>query len=616
MSLSKNDPNSFSNPEECTVSHIDLRLEVDFKKHILKGCVNLSVERNTNASLVLDTRDLTILNVYDGDTLQKLGYSLGNPVTFYGSKLEINLTSQADSKKCRVCIDYETSPKCSALQWLKPNQTSGKKHPYLFSQCQPIHARSMLPCQDTPGIKTPYNAVVTAPSELTVLMSAVKVSEDLDESKLIKSHTFKQKVPIPSYLIAIVVGALEKRKIGPRSHIWSEKEYVDKAAEEFSETEQMISTAEDLLGEYVWGIYDLLVLPPSFPYGGMENPCLTFLTPTLLAGDKSLADVVAHEISHSWTGNLVTNRNFEHFWLNEGFTCFVENKIVGRMHGESARHLHALEGWELLEYAVETYGEKNPLTKLVLDLRGIDPDDAFSSVPYEKGHTLLFYLETLLGGADVFDKFLRAYIQEYKYKSIDTDTWKMFLYKYFSNQKDVLDKVDWNAWLYTPGMPPVKPEYDCSLAKKCMNLAGLWTQASAEDLDQFSAKDIAEFSSYQLQKFLSFLLQEESFPLNKIEKLTDVYGLKNTRNSEVQYRWIRLGLKAQWKGIIDSALEFVTTIGRMKFIRPIYRDMYAWDETREKAISVYYQHRDEMMYQSASAIAKDLHISETKTEHS
>ncbi|XP_054715902.1 leukotriene A-4 hydrolase-like [Uloborus diversus] len=608
--LSEIDPNSFSNPEQCIVTDIHINVEVDFSRKILKGYVDLSVERkNPKADLVLDTRDLNVINVRNKNTLSKMAFTLGEPVENFGRKLEIKLPKRI-SKKYNIRIDYETAPHSTALQWLEPCQTAGKKHPYLFSQCEPIHARSMLPCQDTPGVKTTYTASITAPYELTVLMSAVRDGEEIDDDPLMKKYKFIQKVPIPSYLIAIVVGALESRELGPRSHIWSEKEYVDKAAEEFSETEKMLSIAEKLLGEYVWEVYDLLLLPPSFPVGGMENPCLTFLTPTLLAGDKSLVDVVAHEIAHSWTGNLVTNRNFEHFWLKEGFTNFIENKIIGSMHGEPARHFRALEGWKELEYAIETLGDQNPLTKLVPDLKGVDPDDAFSSVPYEKGHTLLYYLETLLGGPDVFDEFLKAYIDEYKYQSIDTDTWKNYLYKYFSEKEDILKKIDWNAWLYSPGMPPVKPEYDCSLAQKCVDLCNRWINAGENDLEQFSIKDIAEFSSPQCREFLSLLLQQEPLSVKKMEKLTDAYNLRENHNSEIRFRWIRLGLKSQWKEIIDPALKFVTNIGRMKFVRPIYRDMYEWNETREKAVLNYHEHSKEMMYMTAFALAKDLQISE------
>ncbi|KAK8728435.1 hypothetical protein OTU49_009299, partial [Cherax quadricarinatus] len=308
--LSPADPNSYSRPDQVVVSSIHLNWDVDFPSKIISGTATLTVDRKQDDAvhLILDTRDLTIKSVKDEETGQVLQYTLGEPHPNFGSELKIALSSDA-KKQLKVQIEYETSASSSALQWLAPEQTAGKQHPYVFSQCQAIHCRSLVPCQDTPTVKMPYTAEVSAPSELVVLMSALR--EGQQEKGNRKVFRFRQPVPMPSYLIAIAVGALESRKIGPRSLVWSEKELVEKAEYEFSETETMLKTAEELCGDYVWGQYDLLILPPSFPYGGMENPCLTFVTPTLLAGDRSLADVIAHEITHSWTGNLVTNSNWQ-----------------------------------------------------------------------------------------------------------------------------------------------------------------------------------------------------------------------------------------------------------------------------------------------------------------
>ncbi len=408
-------------------------------------------------------------------------------------------------------------------------------------------------------------------------MSAVRDGDGtISSDGLTKEYKFKQTIPIPSYLIAIVVGDLVSKKIGPRSHVWSEKEFIDKSANEFVDTERMIATAESIVGPYVWGVYDLLVLPPSFPYGGMENPCLTFATPTLLAGDRSLVYVVAHEIAHSWTGNLVTNKNFEQFWLNEGFTTFLERKIVGRLGGgEPLRHFRAIEGWKDMEYAIETRGQNNNLTKLVVDLRGVDPDEAFSCLPYEKGHTFLFYLEEKLGGPKVFEPFLKAYIDKYKYKSIDTNDFKAFLYEYFKDKSNVLKEVDWEAWLYSTGMPPITPNYDNSLAEVCTKLANKWITANESDLTKaktFRSNDLDSMDASQVKEFLNQLLAKEPvISKEKVELITQVYGLRSNHNSEIRAVWLRLGLKAHWKGCVDEAIEFVTSQGRMKFVRPIFR---------------------------------------------
>lgn len=280
----------------------------------------------------MDVSELNIdsVNVKANDCEVPLKFRVTDLVPDIGSKLTIDLPTKTVGEIILV-IHYKTSPSASALQWLSAEQTSGKKNPYLFSQCQAIHARSIVPCQDSPSVKFTYNATVRHPNDLTVLMSAIRLGNEGGITK------FEQTVPIPAYLLAIAVGDLYSKRVGPRSHVWAEKNVLDEAAEEFSDTETFITTAEAICGPYLWKIYDLLVMPPSFPFGGMENPCLTFVTPTVIAGDKSLVDVVAHEISHSWTGNLVTNANFEHFWLNEGFTVFVEQKIIGRLRGSEYR---------------------------------------------------------------------------------------------------------------------------------------------------------------------------------------------------------------------------------------------------------------------------------------
>lgn len=612
--LSNNDPCSFACPEECQVVGIDLDLDVDFNEHVLRGCVHLTLDKKKEDAecVILDTRGLTIKGITDQSTGQKLTYTLGEAVDSFGSKLEVKLPQTAE-KQFVISVEYETSPKCSALQWLKKEQTAGKRQPYLFSQCQAIHARSLVPCQDTPSVKCWYNAKVSALREITILMSAVRNKPEphpTDDTKLV--HKFEQKVPIPSYLIAIVGGDLESRKLGPRSHVWSEKEYVDQAAFEFSETEQMLKTAEDLLGPYVWGQYDLLVLPPSFPYGGMENPCLTFVTPTLLAGDKSLADVVAHEISHSWTGNLVTNRTWEDFWLNEGHTVFVERKITARLHNsEPMRSFMALGGWQDLQYSVDVF-ESGPYTKLVPDLKGVDPDDAFSTVPYEKGFTLLYYLENLVGGPDVFEPFLRSYIDNFKYQSISTAQWKDYLYSYFHEMVDkgVFKDVDWDAWFYSTGMPPVKPNYDESLAVVCKDLCKRWSTAADDDLSQFIGDDLKDLSSVQVREFVGLLVEEAPLTVTKVQTMEKLYKLNSVKNSEIRFRWLRLCIKAEWEECIPRALDFVNEQGRMKFVKPIYRDLYNWETARERAIKNFETQLPTMHSTTAGLVAKILKLSQ------
>lgn len=617
MALSANDPSSYSNPDEVVVTFIDLDLDVDFKKHILSGCVHLSLTKIEEGidTVILDTAFLTIFEVLDKKTSQALTYTLGESEKPFGAKMEIQLPKSSE-KQFEITIKYETDPECTALQWLKPSQTAGKKLPYVFSQCQAIHCRSIIPCQDTPSVKCPYAARITAPKELQMLMSAKLLNtEDCTTDPSKKVYFFQQHVPMPSALVAIVGGDIVSRDIGPRSKVWAEPKYVDAAAYEFAETEDMLVIAEKLMGPYVWGQYDLLVLPPSFPYGGMENPTLTFVTPTLLAGDRSLADVIAHEISHSWMGNLVTNNTFEHFWLNEGHTVFAERKICGMLKGgEPYRHFLSAAGWNILRETVKilTHDYDQPeYTKLVPDMEGVDPDDVFSSIPYEKGHALLFYLESLLGGPTVMDPFLKAYVNNFKYKSFDTEEWKEFFLAYFHKEvaEGLLEEVDWEAWLYKEGLPPVKPKFDMSMAQACQTLAGRWLCVEDDDLEQFKYSDIEVLRPHQVMTFIVVLLNKPPLSHKKIQVLGDTYKLFETKNCEILFRWLRVCIKARYEPIIPSALEFVTWQGRMKFVESIYGDLNDWEgEPQKLALKTFEENRDTMHASSVQVVAKAMNI--------
>ncbi|XP_034019465.1 leukotriene A-4 hydrolase [Thalassophryne amazonica] len=604
------DPCSFSSFSSCVTKHLNLTCAVDFSRRVLTADVALTVEalQDRFSTLVLDSRDLTILKVTANG--QQAKFTMGARDGSKGAPVEIQLPFDLSrGQQVIVDVSYETAPTATALQWLTPAQTAGKKQPYLFSQCQAHHCRSMIPCQDSPSIKHTYYAQVSVPKQLVALMSAMPDGQEPDpedSSRVI--YRFRQPVPIPSYLIALVVGDLESREIGPRSRVWSEKEYVDKAAYEFSETEAMLKTAEDLVGPYVWGQYDILVLPPSFPYGGMENPCLTYATPTLLAGDKSLSNVIAHEISHSWTGNLVTNKTWEHFWLNEGHTVYLERMIGRSLQSEQFRQFQALGGWKDLQDSINTFGANNPLTNLVPSLVNVDPDDAFSSVPYEKGFALLYHLEELLGGPEVFMGFVKSYIQMFAYRSVTTDEWKNHLFTYFKDKLDVLNKVDWEAWMHVPGMPPVKPKYDTTLANACIALSDRWTKATNEDLVSFKASDVKTLSSHQLVEFLSLLLQKEPLPLTHVMKMQELYDLNACNNSEVRVRWLRLCVRARWDNAVTLALKMATEQGRMKFTRPLFRDVFNFEKHRQEAVRVFQTHKAHMHQVTSGLVAKDLKV--------
>ncbi|KAF9952979.1 Leukotriene A-4 hydrolase [Modicella reniformis] len=542
------DPTSLSNLEEVKTNHIHLDLVVDFTAKTLTGSAELEVEAITDAltRVVLDTSFIDIRSVSLGD--KTLKYTLEKRHEKFGSALVIELgQTLTKGEKAKIVIGYATTQECTACQWLEPSQTVGKKHPYLFTQCQAIHARSLVPCQDSPSIKLTYSANINAP--LRAVMSAVTTGEE-KQANGTTTYKFHQRTHMPSYLIALAVGNLEGREIGPRSTVWTEPEGIDAAAWEFVDTETFIRTGEELLTPYDWGRYDLLVLPASFPYGGMENPCLTFVTPSLLAGDRSLVDVVAHEISHSWMGNL----------------------------SQRMTKLTSIERW-----------------------------------------LKLYYLEKLLGGDSVFEPYLKAHVQEFAGRSINTVQWKEFLYSFMENnfgqeKIDLLNQVDWEAWLSGTGMPPVENKFDDTLAKACNCLCEKWGESRNETdkaklKEKFSLKDIEEFSSTQTAVFLERVSELDPLPHSHLDVMDELYKLTEVRNSEIKFRWQMNCLEANYEKIYPQVAEFASTMGRMKYCRPLLRTLFHAKNGAELAKETFLKHRSFYHPIAATMIAKDLGLS-------
>jgi hypothetical protein len=433
---------------------------------------------------------------------------------------------------------------------------------------------------------------------------------------------FKQETAVPAYLIAIAAGLLREQPIGPRSSVWAEPCTLEAAAWEFAPAEQFISTGEEIAGPYVWGRYDVLVLPPSFPYGGMENPCLTFLTPSILAGDRSLVDVLAHEIAHSWTGNLVGCASWEHFWLNEGFTMFLERKIIARVRGEEVRQLDAHLGLADLREAVAQFGSESNSTRLVPDLSETSPDDVFSTVPYEKGHTLLAILEEHLGGPSVFEPFLRSHISRFAGSAIDSNDLRRSLTEHFATNEDVsarLAAFPWGAWLYAPGMPPVVPSYSLELAQAAIRLsqqvfageAGIGALTEAYDA----------LGPIQRVLFFDQLLQGDVGSLtSKLCDFWNAFSLHTCRNVEILLKWHTLAIRSiaaspsalppdQEMKLAIAAASFATRHGRMKYCRSILREMHrAGGPILALAHDTFKEHRAFFHPIAVQMIEKDLEI--------
>ncbi|RHZ28836.1 hypothetical protein DYB37_002433 [Aphanomyces astaci] len=570
----RQDKHSLANVDAVRVSHIDLTLAADFERRALHGHVALtsSLISPTN-TFVLDSKALVVHRATVDDVDASFRH-VDDAV--FGTALHVTLPALALGVPFTARIYYETTPESTAVQWLPKEQTADKTHPYLFTQCQAIHARSLLPCQDCPLASSTYSAAITVPSWATCLVSAVARADPVTTGD-VTTFSYHQAIAVPSYLIAIVIGALESREIGPRSRVWCEPSLVDAAAYEFAQTESFLQHAEAIMNQaYVWGRYDLVCLPPSFPLGGMENPCLTFATPTLLAGDQSLADVIAHEIAHSWTGNLITNHTWEDFWLNEGWTMWLQRKIMARIHSPLHFDFDASIGWNDLQHSIDRYGAAHEFTKLVPTLDGCDPDDAFSSVPYEKGFNFLYYLSKVVGD-DQFELFAKAYVQHFKYKTVTSDAFKAFFIGYFTPTKATeLATIDWQTWFYGPGMPP-KPAFDTTISAASAALAQSWLQGGTTTAHR-GADDVAGWTSSQVVAMLDALLEagatrHQYLDVDVLQSLGDVYHLVTTKNAEIRMRFQTLCIRSEAAFILPYVEAFLKEQGRMKFVRPLFRDL-------------------------------------------
>jgi leukotriene-A4 hydrolase len=598
------DPTSQSNYLQIATTHVAFDWTVDFTQKVIKGSAlhNLSVKESGVSEVIFDTGDLHIQNVEVAG--KEVPYELKAKHPVMGSALHIPLpTGLKSGSSMEVKISYETTEESTALQWLKKEQTQGKTFPYLFSQCQAIYARSLAPLQDTPSVKITYSAKVS--SALPVLLSAIRKWPPSDGpahdgkviGKDVVTYDYHQPVPIPSYLLAIACGNVRYRAF-PKykdkewtSGVWAEPELIDSSYWEFSEdTARFLAAEEDLVASYKFGVYDLLVLPNSFPFGGMENACLSFLTPTLLAGDRSLVDVVVHELTHSFFGNGVTHANASHFWLNEGWTTYIERMMQQILHSPAERGFSYLIGYTSLVNALKDYENQPKYQRLVIDFEfGEDPDDAYSTVPYEKGANFILHLEHTLGGLDVFLPYVKDYVNTFMGKSITSDQWKSHLYHYFEKhggeeKVQALNTVDWNAWLYGEGPElPVKMEYDTALAQHAFSLAVRWDASRSSDkLSQFKETDLEEFSSNQKVVFLERLQLYSPLPSFHISHLGTLYQLSSSSNAEIRLRFYEIALRdpasLAAKDFAPDAAKWVVgddgtgaLKGRMKFCRPVFK---------------------------------------------
>ncbi len=582
------DPHSCSRPNEIAVSHIALDLEVDFEARRLEGSATLDLERRTPGAtrLLLDTWRLGIDRVTDGDAA--LPFTLGEHDPVLGSTLTIEVGTAE-----RVVVHYQASPEARAIQWLEPAQTASGK-PFMFTQNQPILARTWIPCQDSPAVRVTYDATVRVPADVLALMSAENPTALSPEG----IYRFSMPQRVPAYLIALAVGDLEFRSLGERSGVYAEPSVVEGAAWEFADTEQMIEAAERLYGPYRWGRYDILVLPPSFPYGGMENPRLTFATPTILAGDRSLVTLIAHELAHSWSGNLVTNSTWNDIWLNEGFTVYFETRIDEELYGAAYASMILRLGRHDLDRAVRDESPRD--TWLELDLSGRDPDEGPTKIPYEKGSLFLRLIESKVG-RDRFDGFLREYFDCFAFETMDTPTFLAHLKTALLDPAGVsFDDLQLEAWVHGPGVPANAPTFDSDAFDLVDAQVAVLLAGSAP-----TSLSTGDWVSQQWVHFIRELPVEVSHDV--LAAVDDAFGFSASGNIEIATAWLELAVSSGYafeQPAVDEALaRFLTRHGRSLYIRRVYDALAATDRGMARAREIYATARP--TYHSVSQAAVD-----------
>jgi leukotriene-A4 hydrolase len=572
------DQHSFSDPSRVRVRHLRLDLDVSFERKTLTGTAELLLDRIDRAAreVLLDTRALEIASAESAEgegPWTPTAFALAPPDPILGAALAVTLPPGAD----RVRVRYASRPEASGLQWLGPLQTAGRVHPFLFSQSQAIHARSWIPIQDTPGVRITYDATIRTrtPADLRAVMSAAGNSTGP------RGGTYRFTMPqrIPPYLLALAVGDLDFAPLGPRSGVYAEPSVLPKAAHEFADTERMMEAAERLYGPYRWDRYDILVLPPSFPFGGMENPRLTFATPTVLAGDRSLVALIAHELAHSWSGNLVTNATWSDFWLNEGFTTYIERRILEEVYGREAAAMEASLGRQDLKDEIERLEDRDEI--LHIDLTGRDPDDAATRLPYEKGSLFLRSLEDAFG-RERFDAFLRAYFDRFAFQSVVTADFLQYLREtLFAGDGRNFSPEAIEEWIEKPGVPAAAPNPVSDSLERAVRAAEDWSAGRV-------AARAVPWERWTTQERLQFLrrLPPDLSP-ERMQELDSALGLTASGNAEIAFQWLFHALRSGYSPADGRLEEFLLSIGRRKFIKPLYEELVKRDGGRERALAIY-----------------------------
>lgn len=570
------DIHSYAQPNAARVTHLSWKASVNFESKMIQAIATWTIQSKEAAEIILDTKNLTIEKVLANG--KQVEFTLGKPDVLLGQALIIPIKETTE----KIAIHYTTSPEAEALQWLSAQQTAGKQHPFLFTQSQAILARSWVPCQDSPGVRFTYDAEVTVPTDLLALMSATNPQQKNDKGV----YNFEMKQPISSYLLAMSVGDVAFKPISERSGIYAEASVLDTAVWEFVDLEKMIAGAEELYGAYAWGRYDVLVLPPSFPFGGMENPRLTFATPTILAGDRSLTSLLAHELAHSWSGNLVTNATWDDFWLNEGFTVYFEHRIMEKLYGVDYSEMLATLALQDLQTTVKSLTDDGMVedTKLKLNLAGRNPDDGVTDIAYNKGYFFLRSIDERYG-RDKFDAFLNEYFLANAFRSMDTDGFisqiKTFYNETFSI---VLEDSLFEKWIFTTGLPTDSPVPKSERFTKVNGVVAGWLKTTSVDKTVVST-----WSTHEWLHFLNAL--PELLTIKQLTSLDDTGNFTNSGNAEIVSAWLVHTIRNNYEPANNRLEDFLVNTGRRKFLSPLYNELVKTEKGKIRAKEIYQKAR-------------------------
>jgi leukotriene-A4 hydrolase len=583
------DPHSFAKTNDAVVKHLSLTANVDFDKKVISGIAIWNFENKSGTNEILfDTRDLQIEKVLlDNQTPAK--FVLKDTIAgqaFLGRGLKIDILPETKS----VAIYYTTSPQAAALQWLGAEQTRDKQYPFLFTQSQAILCRTWIPCQDGPGVRFTFDANVTVPTGMMALMSAENPQQISADGK----YHFEMEQPIPSYLMSMAVGNFAFKPVGNETGVYAEPSFVNACAEELSDMQTMLEKAEQLYGKYQWGRYDVIVLPPSFPFGGMENPRITFATPTIIAGDKSLVALVAHELAHSWSGNLVTNATWNDFWLNEGFTVYFENRIMEAVYGKDYADMLQVLEYEGLVETVNDFGATSPDTHLKLKLDGRDPDEGVSDIAYNKGAFFLRMLESKVG-REKWDAFINGYFTSNAFKVMTTEAFIEYLnHNLIEPNKTAYEGVDVNEWIYGPGIPkninvPVSTRFNV-------------VDAEVKKFNEGAPANQLNTANWSTHEWLRFFYQlPEDISITKMTDLDKAFKFTGTGNCEIADAWYELALKRDYTAAYQAVDVFLNSVGRRKFLMPLYKAMMNTGKT-EMAKTIYTKARPGYHYVAQNSL--------------